>query len=298
MKKLIMSILVALLMVGAVVTASAENTVTIASGNFAEPQILAEAVKMLIEENTDLSVNHVRNFSAISLYHTAFMAGEIDMYICWTGTVFRGPLEMEVTEEWKDRDKVEAFVQEQYDEQFDAYWFDSFGFNNTYAVVARRDWAEEHNVSTITDLEEYAADLSIGMDVVFLEQPGDGYNDLTGAYGFEFGRTVSMEYGLLYRAVAADNVDLAVAYSTDGRIGSMDLVVLEDDIGFFPPYDGALTVKNEVLAEYPIIYDLVDPLIGAFDDEKIAYYNQLVDVDYWDVRDAAEKMLNDMVRNK
>lgn len=85
----------------AAIPAAAQETITIASGNFAEPQLLAEAIKILIEENTDLTVDHVRNFSGSSLLHSAFLAGDVDLYISYTGTQFTGVLGMEVTDDWK-----------------------------------------------------------------------------------------------------------------------------------------------------------------------------------------------------
>ena len=147
-RNLVLLVLVVFVFYNSSALTLAQETITIGSGNFAEPQILAEAVKILIEENTDLEVSHVRNFSGSSLIHSAFLAGDLDLYISYTGTQFTGVLNMEVTEEWKDSKKVEEYVQTQFNDKFDATWFDSFGFNNTYAVAVRRDFAEEHSLRT------------------------------------------------------------------------------------------------------------------------------------------------------
>ena len=48
-----------------------------------------------------------------------------------------------------------------------------------------------------------------------------------------------MQIGLVYDALSSGKLDVAVGYSTDGRISAYDLKVLEDDRRFFPPYDAS-----------------------------------------------------------
>ncbi len=293
MKKL-MSFVVIALLVGTLSGPALAQDATIASGNFAEPQILAEAVRLLIEQDTDLVINHVRNFQGSHLLHTAMMSNDVQMYVSWTGTQFTGPLGMEVTDEWKDRERVLEFVQQEFDSRYDAFWFDPFGFNNTYAIAVRRDFAEEHNLSTMSDLRPLAADMIIAMDITFREREGDGYHDMLAVYDIDrFQRVAAMDYGLMYRSVAQGDVDAAVAYSTDGRIPAMDLVILEDDLAFFPPYDASLVATNAFINAHPEIHDIIAPLIGAIDEATISYYNQLVDVDGMDYDTVAVKMLED-----
>ena len=294
LKKTSLVMLIGILLLAAI-PAAAQETITIASGNFAEPQLLAEAIKILIEENTDLTVDHVRNFSGSSLLHSAFLAGDVDLYISYTGTQFTGVLGMEVTDDWKNREKVEKFVQEEFAKQFDATWFDAFGFNNTYTIAVRREFAEEHNLTNVSDLKDLAPSMTIAMDNIFRERAGDGYNDLCDTYGFRFRRPVSMDYGLMYRSVASGDVDAAITYSTDGRIPAMDLVTLEDDLEFFPPYDGAVIARNIVLETHPEISELIQPLLGNIDVEAIQRYNQMVDVDHLDVEDVAQILVKEVV---
>ncbi len=297
LKKTFAYALIGFIILGGSMMASAQEAITIVSPNYAEPQILAEAVKIVIEDNTDLTVEHIRNFSSSTLLHAALTSGDAQLYVSYTGTQFAGVLNMEVTDEWKDREKVQAYVQQEFDAQFDATWFDSFGFNNTYALVVQRAFAEEHGIQTVSDLKDYADSMTIAMDSTFRERAGDGYNDLVDTYGFTFNRVASMDYGLIYRAVQTGDIDVAVAYSTDGRIVAMDLVVLEDDLQYFPPYDPAVVVANSLLAEHPEIADLIEPLLGQIDEATIAVYNQMVDVDYVEVEEAARALVNDLYYN-
>lgn len=270
--------------------ANAETLVAVSQA-YAEPQILVEIVKQLVEAHTDLEVDHRRNFQGASLVHAAFQSGDVDFYVSHTGTQFTGVLGMQVTEEWKDRDKVLAYVQDQFQERFDATWFAPFGFNNTYALVLNRDTMKRLGLSTMSDLAEHAPTLGIAVDQTFMARLGDGFYDMVDHYGYAFKQAVSMDYGLMYRAVAAGEVDAAVAYSTDGRIPALGLDILTDDRQFFPPYDCSLVVSNDVLEKYPIIRKLVEPLIGAIDESTMQALNKHVDVEHCNPQEVAREYL-------
>lgn len=96
-----------------------------------------------------------------------------------------------------------------------------------------------------------------------------------------------MEIGLVYDAVKNEEVDIVLAYSTDPRIVAYDLVILEDDENFFPPYDAAPVIRQETLDEYLEIEDAIAPLIGIFDEEIIGELNGKVDLDGEEIEDVA-----------
>lgn len=263
------------------------------SQSFAEPQILCEAVKLLIEKNTDLTVDHIPNFQGSTVVHQAMIHNDAQIYVSYTGTQFTGVLGMEVTPEWKNREKVLRYVQETFDKKFNLKWYDPFGFNNTYAVAVRRQIAEKYNLKKVSDIVPYADKWTIAVDQTFKERVGDGYSDFAATYGLKFRRVASMDYGLMYRAVASANVDAAVVYSTDGRVDAMDLVVLEDDKEFFPPYDASLVIRKDVLEKYPNIDEIVKPLIGTITEADMQRVNRWVDVDGMTPREAAERLLKE-----
>jgi len=270
------------------------GSITIGSGAFSEPWILAEIAKILLEENGNLEVDHINNFQGSNVLHQSMMSGDLDLYISWTGTQFAGILEMEITEEWRDREKVYNYVKDEFDERYDIHWFPPLGFDNTYAVCVRQDFAEEHGLETVSDLREMAPDLKCATDVTFMDREGDGYYDMLEHYDMEFEEGVPMDYGLLYRAVAAGDVDAAIAYSTDGRVGALDLVILEDDRNFFPPYDGAIIARNPTLADYPQIEEVLSVMWDSFDEATMAALNAEVDVDERDYQVVARDFVEEM----
>ncbi|MFO8059830.1 MAG: glycine betaine ABC transporter substrate-binding protein [Bacillota bacterium] len=290
---LVGALVLSLLAIGLAGCGGGGRQLTIGSTNYAEPWILGEIAAVLLED-AGFEVEHIRNFQGSTLLHSAMIAGELDLYPSWTGTQFTGVLKMEVTDEWRDRDKVYDYVYEQFNEQYDQTWSPPFGFNNTYILAVREEFAEEHNLHTTSDLKDLAPELVIAVDQTFQERTGDGYNDLLEHYDFEFEEAVAMDYGLMYRAVAQGDVDVAVAYSTDGRTITMDLQTLEDDLKFFPPYDGAMVMRNEILEQYPEIEEILSPMWGAFDEDTMGALNAEVDVHEKEYDDVAREFVEDM----
>ncbi|HHV35751.1 MAG TPA: glycine/betaine ABC transporter substrate-binding protein [Syntrophomonadaceae bacterium] len=282
------------LVVGAGCGKSDQEQLVIASQNFAEPQILSEMVKQLLEANMDnIVIEHKRNFQGSSAVQQAFETGDVHIYNSYTGTQFTGVLGMEVTEEWKDREKVYQYVKDKYHEKYGIKVFEPYGFNDTYCIAVRRDTAEKLNLKKISDLVPHAAELQVATDPTFKERKGDGWNELIETYGLDFKEVPGMSYDLMYQALKNKEVDAAAAYTTDGRIAAYDLVVLEDDKNFFPPYDGVLFIREDTLEKYPEIEDIVSPLIGAIDEETICKLNAKVDVEKKEPADVANEYLKE-----
>lgn len=301
--KLVSVVLAAILLAGLLLSGCSQqskdksgtsgNKLVIASPNFAEPQILSEMVRQLLEAKLNITVDHKRNFQGSTATHQALETGDVQMYVSYTGTQFTGILGMEVTEEWKNREKVYQYVRDQFHEKFKVKVFEPLGFNNTYAVAVRQETAEKLNMSKASDLAAHCQDMTIATDPTFQERKGDGWRELAETYGYNFKNVVGMSYDLMYQALKTKDVDAAVAYSTDGRIPGFDLVVLEDDLNFFPPYDGVLFVSEAALEKYPQIEEIVAPLIGSFSEEIVAELNSRVDVEKKEPEQVAREYLKE-----
>jgi glycine betaine/choline ABC-type transport system substrate-binding protein len=125
------------------------------------------------------------------------------------------------------------------------------GFNNSYALVMRKDDAAQRGIRRISDLAPHAASMRVGLFGEFLERE-DGMPGLLRAYGFRFGLPPhEMDLGLIYQALAARQVDLVVGSATDGLIAAYDFIVLQDDRHYFPPYDAVPVVHEPSLAAHP-----------------------------------------------
>ncbi|HEY7988241.1 MAG TPA: glycine betaine ABC transporter substrate-binding protein, partial [Lapillicoccus sp.] len=139
------------------------------------------------------------------------------------------------------------------------------GFDNTFALVMTRASAGRLGVRRISDLGAHAADIRVGLFGEFLERD-DGMPGLARAYGLRFGPPPrEMDLGLLYQALLADQVDLVVGSATDGLIAAHDLVVLEDDRHYFPPYDAVPVMNESSLLLHPGLLEALDSLAGRID---------------------------------
>ena len=128
-------------------------------------------------------------------------------------------------------------------------------------------------------------------DAEFLTRP-DGYLGLSEHYGFEFvAEPMQMDPGLMYKAVADGAVDVIDAFATDGRIPAYDLLVLDDDKGFFPPYYAAPLVRAETLKEHPEIEQILNRLAGGISDQAMQRLNYRVDEEGEKAADVAREFL-------
>jgi len=261
--------------------------ITIGSTHFSEPWILSEIAALLLRD-AGFEVTHEAGLQGSHVLHTATVNDELDLYMSWTGTQLTGILEVEVTEEW-DRARAFDHVKREFEERFNQTWLPPLGFNNTYAIAVRQEFADRHNLKTVSDLRDLAPEMEIATAPNFAERAGDGYSAMVDHYGFAFKELRPMDYGILYRAVHAGDVDAGVAFSTDGRITALDLAIMEDDAGFFPPYDGAFVIRMDVLQEYPEIEDILSVMSGAFDDEIMSALNAEVDVHEREYPDVAQE---------
>jgi osmoprotectant transport system permease protein len=148
------------------------------------------------------------------------------------------------------------------------------GFENAYCLAMRRDRAQSLGVHDIAGLAAHGAQLALGSDYEFVKRPE--WARLSDAYGLSFARVVTYDPSFMYSAVARADVDVISAFSSDGRIDSLDLVVLADPRRALPPYDAVLLLSPRAAASEPILRAL-SPLIGAIPVERMRRANEMVD---------------------
>lgn len=267
-----------LALVLAVLTAAwscgAPTVVRVGSKNFTEQEILGEIVAQLLERVADVRVERRFGLGGTDICHAAMLAGELDVYVEYTGTGLVNVLRREPGGTGAD---VHRVVAREYRNRFDLEWLAPIGFNNTYAIAVRAEQAEQEGWRTIGDLRESADRLRGGFTSEFVERP-DGYPGLRKRYGISFGSVMDLEPGLMYRAIAEGQVDVICAFATDGRLDEFGLRTLRDDRGFFPPYDAAPVVRAELVAAHPEVRDALAALAGTISDGEMRRMNHAVDV--------------------
>ena len=259
-----------------------ERKITIGSKFFTEQVILAELLAQHIEARTGIPVERKTNLGGTLLVHKALLAGELDLYVEYTGTALTAVLNETPS---GDSSAVYARVKSLYAERFLLEVTEPLGFENTFAMVIRGDDAQRFHLRTMSDLVPIAPKWRVGVGYEFLERP-DGFRGWSERYGLHFAdKPRVMDLGLIYRALVDHQVDIVAGNSTDGLIESLGLVALQDDKHYFPPYDAVPIVRQSTLARFPQLRGALAELAGKISASDIRRLNYAVE---GQLRDPAE----------
>ena len=261
--------------------AGKKSWLSIGSKNFTEQLVLGELLAQHLGRLVALPSERRFYLAGTYICHQALLSGRIDMYVEYTGTAL-----VAILKEPPSSDHAAVFntVKEKYASKFGVEVLPSLGFDNTFAMVMRGNDARRLNLKTLSDAAAVGAQLRLGVGYEFLER-ADGYKGLVAKYGLHFKEAPRvMDLGLLYRALQNNQVDLVAGSNTDGLIAALDLVVLEDDRHYFPPYDAVPLVRRETLQRYPEVAAALQRLSGRISAEEMRRMNYAVD---GEKRDAA-----------
>ncbi|BGE81233.1 osmoprotectant ABC transporter substrate-binding protein [Staphylococcus petrasii] len=256
---------------------NSDDEVKITSLGTSESQIMSHMLRLLIEHDTngEIQPTLINNLGSSVIQHNAITSGEANMSgTRYTGTDLTGALGEDAI---KDPDKAMKATKKGFKGKYNQTFFDSYGFANTYSLMVTKETAKKYDLETVSDLKKHAKDLRVGMDSAWMNRKGDGYPGFKKEYGIDFGTVRPMQIGLVYDALNAGQLDVAVGYSTDGRIAAYDLKVLKDDRKFFPPYDASPLVTDELLKEKPELKPIVKKLEGKISTEQMQKLNYLAD---------------------
>lgn len=220
-------------------SSSARGHVTVGSKDFTESILLAEIVAQMLEAQ---NVQVDRRFDlGGNLAHSALTGGQIDLYPEYTGTAFTAILHHQPI---TDPKAVYDQVKTEYAEQFNLDVSPPLGFDNTFAILVRGEDARRLNLKTISEAAKYAPQWHAGFGHDFMSRQ-DGYPGFSHSYGLRFAGVSDMSLDLTYTALASRKVDMIAGNSTDGRIAALDLVQLEDDRRYFPPYQAMFVIRRD-----------------------------------------------------
>jgi osmoprotectant transport system permease protein len=254
--------------------ASDVDRVVVASKPFGESYVLAEMFAQILEAR-GIAVDRRPGLGATEIAFGAIRTGAADVYPEYTGT---GLLAILGEEPAREPAKVFDRVSREFRRRWDARWLPPLGFENTYAIAVRRETAERHRLATLSDLARAAPSLRAGLTPDFIGRP-DGLPGLARAYGVRFAQVRALLPAVKYQALAAGEVDVIDGYSTDGLIARYDLVVLEDDRRFFPPYQAAALVSGRLATRRPAAVAALTELSGRLDEAMMRSLNRRLEVD-------------------
>jgi osmoprotectant transport system substrate-binding protein len=273
--------LFALILVTALLTSCrARPQIVIGSKFFTEQVVLAELLAQHIEARTGIHVERKTNLGGTLLVHKAMQAGQVDLYVEYTGTALNAVLNESPT---GDSSAVYQRVKQLYGQRFNFEVTEPLGFENTFAMVIRGEDAQRLHLQRMSDLVPVAPKWRIGVGFEFLER-SDGFRGWSERYGLHFAQQPSvMDLGLIYRVLQDHKVDIVAGNSTDGVIDSLHLVILEDDRHYFPPYDAVPIVRRATLEKFPQLRGALADLGGKITGQDMRHLNYLVDGEQRDV---------------
>jgi osmoprotectant transport system substrate-binding protein len=250
--------------------------VRIGSKNFTEAILVAEMYALALE-NAGIRVERKFNLGATPVAHTALVNGEIDLYPEYTST---GLLEVLKQAPISDARVILEAVRKGYEEQFKLTWLEPSPFNNTNALAMTRQRAEELGIRTYSDLVARSGELKLGGPPEFPER--EDTKGLMAAYGFDpkfiGDNFVQLDTGALrYEALMKGDIDVVVAFGTDGQINGLGLALLEDDKNYYPIYQIAPVIRQDTLTANPIIAETLNKLAPLLTNDVMSGLNWQVD---------------------
>lgn len=273
MKTSFLALLLPLIILGG--CKSPRDTIRIATKPMTEQFILAEMLRMLIEEYTDLNVKITKGIGGgSSNIHPALVKGEFDLYPEYTGT---GWLVILKKDTLPPSDELYRQLQQEYEQKYHLKWVAPYGFNNTYSLAVNPVKAREYGLEKFSDLARFPNEFVFGAEYDFFEIH-EGYDALCESYKLKFKKTRDMDIGLKYEAIKSGKVDVMNVFTTDGQLSRANLVVLEDDKHFFPSYYCATVVRETVLTEHPELLQVLEKMSNILTNEEMADLNYQVDI--------------------
>jgi len=246
------------ILVATVFPASA-NPVIIGSKKFTESYVLGEIARRALND-AGVATEHRQGMGGTIILWQALQGGQIDAYPEYTGTIAQEIL--------KNGQQLSFHEIRDALGKFGVGMTEPLGFDNTYALVMRRSEAQRLGIRTISDLRKHP-ELKVGLTHEFLDRQ-DGWRPLRERYGLPQQSVIGIDHALGYAALANGSIDLKDAYSTDAKIEENDLVVLEDDLRFFPKYEAVFLFRSSMS---PGAITALRRLEGALDEKRMIHLN-------------------------
>ncbi|MFT9487314.1 MAG: ABC transporter permease/substrate-binding protein [Tepidibacillus sp.] len=269
------------------ISTSSQKDIVIGSKLGAEPEILINMYKLLIEDQTDLNVQLQPGLGGTDFVFSALKKGDIDLYPEFTGTVITSLLKQDPvsTNETEVYDQARVGLAEQ-----QLVLLKPMAYNNTYALAVKEETAKRFQLNKISDLKKVANQITAGFTFEFKDRE-DGYQGIKKKYGLVLPHIKTMDAGLRAKALVAGDVDLIDAYSTDGYMIKYQLKVLQDDKHLFPPYQGAPLIREDTLNQHPELKDILNQLAWKISEKEMQEMNYRVDYEDESPGDVAKEYL-------
>ncbi len=268
-----------------VVVSQAAADITVSSKIDTEGGLLGNIIALALED-AGLPVERRLQLGGTQVVREALLASQIDIYPEYTGNAafFFNEGESDI---WKDAAAAHARAAELDSAQNDITWLVPAPANNTWAIAVTGPVAADNDLTTMSEFGEWVAgggEVKLAASTEFVSSPAV-LPAMQETYGFTLSpdQTVILSGGDTAATIQAaargtSGVNAAMVYGTDGGVGATGLVVMEDDQGVQPVYEPAPIVRAEVLAEYPSIPEVLNPIFSGLDMATLQKLNGRIQV--------------------
>ena len=252
--------------------------VHIGSKKFTESVLLGHVLTQLARSR-DAAATYTAELGGTRILWDALLAGRIDGYPEYTGTIRREILGLDKTPpasraDAKDRNReLERALA-----PFGVSMTAPLGFENNYALGMRRETADRLHIRTISQLASHRG-LRLAFTNEFINR-SDGWPGLRDTYGFAGSRPRGLDHDLAYRALEAGGIDATDFYSTDAEIAAYDFIVLRDDRGYFPRYAAVVLYRTDLEQRAPAVVTAWKSLAGRILTPSITGMNAAAKIDH------------------
>jgi osmoprotectant transport system permease protein len=248
---------------------AAEGAVArVGSKAFTESVILGEMAVQLAKD-AGFQAEHVEGLGGTRLLWEAIVAGKIDVYPEYTGTLTEEIFAGEGLS--GDNELRERLA------RFGLKASPPLGFNNTYVLGMKEELAARRGIRTIGDLRGHG-DLVLRFSNEFMKR-ADGWRSLARRYGLPQRDVRGLEHALAYEALEEGVIQVTDLYATDAKIEKLGLRRLQDDLGHFPRYDALFLYRAELEKRAPSWVDALRSLGGRLDETTMAALNARVELE-------------------
>lgn len=269
-----------------------QNVIRVGSKDFTESFLMAELYSLALEDH-GFTVDRRFNLGGSPVAQAALEKGDIDVYPEYTGTALLQILNLPID---TDPQKVYETVKEEYKTRFGLTWLNYTQASNSQGLAMTKEASEKYGIKTISALQKNASEIRFASTTAFAEI-ADGLPLLEEHYGeFNFKETRVFDVSLKYQVLLNGEMDLTVAFLTDGQLADDRFVVLEDDKHVWPPYNIAPIVRDETLEQYPEIEEILNNVSQALDNETMRFLNSQVDIEQKDYEAVAREFYESHIK--
>ena len=274
------------------------GSIAIGSKQFTEQQLLGYMSYHTLDENTDLDVVDEVGLGGTTTNFQALQEGEIDTYWEYTGTAWL-TLPPQHDEVISDPQEIYDQVKSEFEEEHGITFLDRAPFDNTYVLLANPNWQPEVGIETMSEFASYVQEGNTNLTVVMnaeFQDRSDGWPGLVEHYEFADAASElniqNVGSGLTYQIIGEDEAEVGMGFNTNPNILRYDLVVLEDDKGFFPVYNPAPMVTMDTLEDNEAMREPLNELVTTLSTDTIRQLNRRVSVDGEDASEVARDHLS------